>query len=161
MNHDTSTKSRQYFKTCTLSFLTLYAKVTFEANSLLDKWRIFDTHLTSFLLLRVYSTLRSASEYLQAEGLDYLSAWNMVEKAKEVLKNLDFKNIMKTKQKFHSKCSMLMSAYPNNGFLQSSANVSVLLIQPSSLKQLLSRCSFSYMILKRMLLLTVVVQSSF
>jgi len=26
------------------------AKVTFEANSLLDKWRIFDTHLTSFLL---------------------------------------------------------------------------------------------------------------
>ena len=62
------------------------AKVTFETNLLLDKWRIFDTHLTSFLLLRVYSTLRSASEYLQTEGLDYLSAWNMVEKAKEVLK---------------------------------------------------------------------------
>jgi hypothetical protein len=75
------------------------AKVTFEANSLLDKWRIFDTHLTSFLLLRVYSTLRSASEYLQAEGLDYLSAWNMVEKAKEVLKNLNFENIMKTTTK--------------------------------------------------------------
>jgi hypothetical protein len=60
------------------------------------KWRIFDTHLTSFLLLRVYSTLRSASEYLQTEGLDYLSAWNMVEKAKEVLKNLNFENIMET-----------------------------------------------------------------
>jgi hypothetical protein len=84
------------------------AKVIFEANSLLDKRRIFDTHLTSFLLLRVYNTLRSASEYLQTEGLDYLSSWNMVEKAKEVLKNLDFKNIMKTKQKFHSKCSMMM-----------------------------------------------------
>jgi uncharacterized protein with NRDE domain len=47
----------------------------------------------------VYSTLRSASEYLQAEGLDYLSAWNMVEKAKEVLKNLNFENIMKTTTK--------------------------------------------------------------
>ena len=62
------------------------AKVTFEANSLLDKWRIFDTHLTSFLLLRVYSTGTSSAEYLQPKDLDYLSAWNMVEKAKEVFK---------------------------------------------------------------------------
>jgi 3-methyladenine DNA glycosylase AlkC len=34
------------------------------------------------------------------KDLDYLSAWNMVEKAKEVLKNLDFENIMKTTNNF-------------------------------------------------------------
>lgn len=72
---------------------TFDASVTFQANALLDKWRLFDTHLTSFIMLNVYSTLQIASEYLQTKGIDYLSAWHMVQKAKDNLNDLDFDTV--------------------------------------------------------------------
>ena len=69
------------------------SKATYEATALLAKWCQFDTVLTAFLLLRVYSVLREASDYLQTKGLDYLSAWHMVQSAKEKLQVIPFDEV--------------------------------------------------------------------
>ena len=66
------------------------SKATFEANVLLPKWC---SKWCAFLLLRVYSILRAASEYPQTGGLDYLSAWSMVQCAKEALKKIQFDEV--------------------------------------------------------------------
>ena len=76
-------------------------KARFEANVSLPKWCSFVINLTAFLLLRVYSILRAASEYLQ--GLDYLSAWSMVQCAKEALKRIQFDEVHEKTSCFISK----------------------------------------------------------
>lgn len=48
-----------------------------QETTVLTKWCPFDIILTAFLLLRVYSNRREASNYLQTKGLDYLSAWHV------------------------------------------------------------------------------------
>nr|XP_047140909.1 zinc finger MYM-type protein 1-like [Hydra vulgaris] len=68
------------------------AKSTFEATALHDKWCQFDVLLAAFLL-REYTVLRQASEYLQTRGLDYLSAWKMVESAKQELQTISFADV--------------------------------------------------------------------
>ena len=47
--------------------------------------------------------LRAASEYLQTRGLDYLSAWNMVQCAKEALKKIQFDEVHEKTSCFISK----------------------------------------------------------
>ena len=76
-------------------------KARFEANVSLPKWCSFVINLTAFLLLRVYSILRPAFEYLQ--GLDYLSAWSMVQCAKEALKKIQFDEVHEKTSCFISK----------------------------------------------------------
>lgn len=49
-----------------------------EARNLLDKWTQFDTILTYFLYLHVFSQATPVSKYLQTKCLDYLAAWNQI-----------------------------------------------------------------------------------
>ena len=75
------------------------AETTFETGALVQRWYSYETQLASFLMLKVYSVLRSASEYLQPKCLDILSAWNMVSFAKETLFKMEFDDV-ETKTKF-------------------------------------------------------------
>ena len=78
------------------------SKSTNDADALLQRWLRFDTMMTAFLLLRVYSILRQASDYLQTKGLDYLSAWKMVEEAKRRLCDIEFDEINEKVRNFIS-----------------------------------------------------------
>jgi hypothetical protein len=69
------------------------AKASFEASTLLEKWLQFSNILTAYLLLLVYSILRQASDYLQTSGLDYLSAWNMVQSSKDEIHRIAFDTV--------------------------------------------------------------------
>ena len=69
------------------------SKSTNDADALLQKWLRFDTMMAASLLLQVYSILRHASDCLQTKGLDCLSAWKMVEKAKARLCDIQFNEI--------------------------------------------------------------------
>ena len=66
------------------------AQASFEASTLLEKWLQFSKILTAYLLLLVYSILCQASDYLQTSGLDYLSAWNMVQSSKDEIHRISF-----------------------------------------------------------------------
>ena len=79
---------------------TFDAKAVFEAGALLDKWCVFETHLTAFLLLAMYGILQQASEYLQTKGLDYLSGWNMVQSAKGALMKVEFEEVLQNANAF-------------------------------------------------------------
>lgn len=41
----------------------------------------------------MYSILRQASDYLQTSGLDYLSAWNMVQSSKDEIHRISFDTV--------------------------------------------------------------------
>ena len=69
------------------------AKASFEASTLLEKWLRFSNILTAYLLLLVYSILHQASDYLQTSGLDYLSAWNMVQSSKDEIHRIAFDTV--------------------------------------------------------------------
>ena len=56
-------------------------------------------------MLRVYSILHQASEYLQTAGLNYLSAWNMVEDVKQQLDKVAFDDIHMKTSEFITKCN--------------------------------------------------------
>ena len=87
------------------------SKATYEASALLAKWCQFDTILTAFLLLRVYSILREASDYLQTKGLDYLSAWHMVQSAKDKLQLISFDDVYQKAVAFtHSRNTLLLES---------------------------------------------------
>ena len=92
------------------------AKTTFEASVLLEKWTRFDALLTAFLMLRVYSILHQTSEHLQTSGLDYLSAWNMVEDAKQQIAIVIFEDIHKKTLDFIAKCNEIVAGSNNNDF---------------------------------------------
>ena len=82
------------------SSVNFNSKATNDADDLLQKWLRYDTMVTAFLLLRVYSILQQASDYLQTKGLDYLSAWKMVEEAKSKLCKIELNEIKDKVQRF-------------------------------------------------------------
>ena len=79
-----------------------HSKSTNDTDALLQTLLHFDTIRTAFLLLRVCSILRHASDYLQAKGLGCHSAWKMVEKAKRKLCEIQFNEINDRVQNFIS-----------------------------------------------------------
>ncbi len=76
------------------------AKASFEASTLLEKWLQFSNILTAYLLLLVYSILCQASDYLQTSGLDYLSAWNMVQSSKDEIHRIAFDTVYEASTNF-------------------------------------------------------------
>ena len=69
------------------------AKASFEASTLLEKWLQFNDILIAYLLLLVYSILRQTSDYLPTSGLDYLSAWNIVQSSKDEIRRISFDTV--------------------------------------------------------------------
>jgi hypothetical protein len=92
------------------------SKATFEANVLLEKWATFETLLTAFLMLRVYSILHQASQYLQTTGLDYLTAWNMVEDARQQLGTVVLDDIHRKTVDFIAASNEIVSNSDNSDF---------------------------------------------
>ena len=86
------------------------AKATSDAEALLLKWLRFEIVLTAFLLLKVFSIIRHASHYLQTKGLDYLSAWVMVEDAKGKLTRLQWQEIHTKAKDFMDSMKQSLSA---------------------------------------------------
>ena len=76
------------------------AKASFEASTLLGKWLQLSNILIAYLLLLVYSILRQTSDYLQTSGLDYLSAWNMVQSSKDEIRRISFDTVYEASIKF-------------------------------------------------------------
>ena len=88
------------------------AKATSDAEALLLKWLRFEIVLTAFLLFK-FSIIRHASHYLQTKGLDYLSAWVMVEDAKGKLTRLQWQEIHTKAKKFIDSMKQSRSPLPN------------------------------------------------
>ena len=68
-------------------------RTSFEVETLLEIWYNYEIILTACLMLKVYSVLLSASEYLQTEGLNFLCAWNMVSVAKDELSKINLDDV--------------------------------------------------------------------
>ena len=87
------------------------AKASFDASMLLEKWLQFSNILTAYLLLLVYSILRQASDYLQTSGLDYLTAWNMVQSSKEEIHRISFDTLYQASINFTQSNNAKLAEY--------------------------------------------------
>ena len=89
----------------------LNAKQSFEASTLLEKWLQFSNILTAYLLFVVYSILRQASDYLQTSGLDYLTAWNMVQSSKDEIHRISFDTVYQSSINFTQSMNAKLAEY--------------------------------------------------
>ena len=66
-----------------------------DAKVIMDHFQKFETILTAFMFLRLYSITTLLSLYLQTKGLDMLQAWRMVETTSKKVNNIsrDFESI--------------------------------------------------------------------
>jgi len=67
-------------------------------------------------MVRVFSILHYASEYLQTAGPDFLSARNMVEDAKQQLGSVEFDDILKYTLNFITMCNEIVVNSDNDAF---------------------------------------------
>ena len=90
----------------------LNVKASFEASTLLEKWLQFSDILTAYLLLLGYSILRQASDYFQTSGLDYLTAWNMVQSsAKDEIQRISFDTVYQASINFTQSMNAKLAEY--------------------------------------------------
>jgi len=63
-----------------------------------------------------HSAAHDASEYSQTAGLDFLSAWNIVEDTKQQLGSVEFDDILKKTLNFITKCNEIVVNSDNDAF---------------------------------------------
>ncbi|CAH2254240.1 zinc finger MYM-type 1-like, partial [Pelobates cultripes] len=84
------------------------SKTTSEASSLFHNLCQFRIILTANIFLQVFDVIGPVSKYLQTSGLDFKVAWQMVERAVEQLKKIDFNNLKQKAEHFAIKTNELM-----------------------------------------------------
>ncbi|CAH2327721.1 zinc finger MYM-type 1-like [Pelobates cultripes] len=84
------------------------SKTTSEASSLFHNLCQFWIILTANIFLQVFDVIGPVSKYLQTSGLDFKVAWQMVERAVEQLKKIDFNNLKQKAEHFAIKTNELM-----------------------------------------------------
>jgi len=63
-----------------------------EVRALLIKWTSYETILTAFLFLQLFSTTTPVSKYLQTKELDNITAWNKINHLMTCLRDLSKEN---------------------------------------------------------------------